>query len=197
MLRELVFPRWCIGCGRDGVLLCRECASSAGGARRARLAGLEVVSCVAYEGLIREAIAEFKRGRRAFADDLALILQPFAGPGMTLVPIPTTRRRRAERGFDQTRLLAEQLRRSCGVRVADFLLRGAGPAQHGRSRVERLAAAGRFRVRRTAASSEDLVLFDDVRTTGATLLDAAATLRAAGLPVRVALTLAWTPEDAR
>ena len=196
LLRSLVFPRECIGCGREDILLCSACRESAGSHRVARLAGLEVISCAPYAGIVREAIREFKRGRRALAGDLAALAHPFAEPGMVLVPIPTTRRRRAERGFDQTRLLARALHETCGVGVAELLARRSQAAQQGRSRAERLAAAGRFRLRRGAsASAGDLVLFDDVRTTGSTLVDAAQTLEAGGFEVVGALTIAWTPEE--
>jgi ComF family protein len=146
---------------------------------------------------MRAAIGEFKHGRRAFARDLASILMPFVGPGMTLVPVPTTRSRRAERGFDQTVLLARVLQRRAGSGVAELLgRRRRSAAQHGRSRTQRLAATGRFCVRHNpAASAGRLVLFDDVRTTGATLADAAETLERSGLHVAEALTLAWTPKE--
>lgn len=196
LLRSLVFPRECIGCGREEVLLCAGCRERARSHRVARLAGLEVISCVPYAGVVREAIGELKRGRRALAADLAALASPYAQPGMVLVPIPTTRRRRAERGFDQTRLLARALRRTCGVGIAELLARRSQAAQQGRSRAERLAATGRFRVRRgVSASAGDLVLFDDVRTTGSTLVDATQTLEAAGFVIAGALTIAWTPEE--
>jgi predicted amidophosphoribosyltransferase len=147
-----------------------------------------------YDGLLRAAIVEFKRGRRAFASDLATLVAPLIDTGTTLVPVPTTRRRIAERGFDQAILLARSLQRRCGVGVAELLCRPRSAAQHGRSRSERLAARGRFALIPAAkASAGSLVLFDDVRTTGATLLDAAEALNDGGFEVREALTLAWTP----
>src|SRR5262249_22937927 len=114
------------------------------------------------------------------------------------VPVPTTRRRRLERGFDQTKLLASELQRRCGLQIADLLKRGRGPAQHGRSRRERLSEGGWFGIsREPSASCAGLVLFDDVCTTGATLVDAAATLEEAGLNVEGALTIAWAPQERR
>lgn len=195
LLLSLVFPRDCIGCGREDVLLCRSCAAATGSSRTGLLAGLQTVSCLPYAGVVRHAITEFKGGRRAFADDLATLIEPFVAPSMTLVPVPTTRRRRAQRGFDQTVLLADLLRRRCGAGVSHLLSRRNDLAQHGRTRAQRLAATERFRVRQpVAAVPGALILFDDVRTTGATLLDAARTLERGGFQLAGALTLAWTPE---
>ena len=194
-LRALLFPRACIGCDRDDLLLCGECARAAGDSRRVTLAGLEAFSCRPYAGALKAAIAEFKSGRRGFALDLAALASPYVDETVTLVPIPTTRRRIATRGFDQTALVARILARTRRIGVSNVLARAKGAAQQGRSRRERLAAIGRFRVRRTAGPHDpELVLFDDVLTTGATLVDAAHTLETAGFVVAGALTLAWAPD---
>jgi ComF family protein len=196
MLLGLVFPRACVGCDRDDVLLCPQCARNAGGDDTSTLGGLRIRSCLPYAGAVRAAVTDFKHGRRAYARDLATILIPFVDASMTLIPVPTTRRRRAERGFDQTVVLARFLERECGVGVAELLGRRGAGAQQGRSRAERLAATGRFCVRRKSAASQGrFVLFDDVRTTGATLVDAAATLERSGVHVSDALTLAWAAKE--
>lgn len=196
--RSLLFPRACIGCDRDGVLLCERCARTSGDSQTMLLGGIRMRAALPYAGLLREAIVELKRGRRGFAGDLAPLAASLVEPGMTLVPVPTTRRRIAERGFDQTILIAKLLVRDHGATVAELLRRSNTAAQHGRSRSQRLAARGRFSCRLNArASPMKLVLFDDVRTTGATLLDAATTLSESGYEVCDAVTLAWTPEDRR
>ena len=196
MLLGLVFPRACIGCDRDDVLLCPKCVGGSDGPQTSRLAGLEIRSCLPYAGVLRAAITDFKHGRRAYARDLAAVLIPYVDANMTLIPIPTTRRRRAERGFDQTVVLARILQRHSGAGVVELLRRRGTGAQQGRSRAERLAATGRFCVRRKPAASQGrFVLFDDVRTTGATLVDAAGTLAQSGVRVSEALTLAWAPRE--
>lgn len=191
---SVLFPRACIGCDRSGLLICERCARDAGAPQRIVLGGIEMNAALPYSGVLRAAIVEFKRGRRAFAPDLAALVAPLLDRAMTLVPIPTTRRRIAERGYDQTVLLARTLQRRGGIGVAEMLCRPHGAAQHGRSRSERLAARGRFALQPAPlASAGPLMLFDDVRTTGATLLDAAKALTDGGYDVREALTLAWTP----
>lgn len=146
-----------------------------------------------YDGALREAIVDFKRGRRAYACDLAALVAPLVDPSMTLVPIPTTRRRIAERGYDQTILLARLLGAHYDIDVAEMLCRRRDAAQQGRSRSERIATTGRFSVDPKSSDRGRLALFDDVRTTGATLLDAARALRDGGYDVPDAVTLAWTP----
>ncbi|MGH7661003.1 MAG: ComF family protein [Vulcanimicrobiaceae bacterium] len=190
----LLFPRACIGCERDGVLLCERCARAGGEAQRIVLGGISMRAALPYDGALRTAIVEFKRGRRSFAPDLAALLEPLVERSMTLVPIPTTPRRIAERGYDQTVLLSRLLQVQCGVDVAEMLRRPSNAAQQGRSRSERIATTGRFAVNTKLVEPRgNLVLFDDVRTTGATLLDAAGALRESKYDVCDAVTLAWTP----
>lgn len=145
-----------------------------------------------YSGAVREAILALKRGERAYLDPLAELLAPLVARGTTVVPVTTTRRRAAQRGFDQARELA---RRVAALRSGSSvdLLRKHGAAQHGRGRVQRLGVHGRFSLRPGAAVPAAALLIDDVVTTGATLCDAAATLAAAGCRVTGAVVVARTP----
>ena len=145
-----------------------------------------------YEGALRTAIVAMKRGERdpldAFADLLAASAPPLDG---VLVPLPTSRHRAAERGFDQSAELARRLAARRGIAFAE-LLRKRGPAQEGRDRARRLAAADRFRLRRGAALPASATLLDDVCTTGATATDAVRVLREAGVAVRRIVFVART-----
>jgi predicted amidophosphoribosyltransferase len=190
VLRPWLFPVWCLGCGAPEVALCAAC-------RRALqpssfVLGHLVVRCAAaYDGIVRDAVLALKRGERAPLDPLGELLAALVPAGVTLIPLPTGRRRAALRGFDQARALAQRVVAQRGGRLVEAL-RKRGPPQHGRSRVERLAASGRFALRPGVALPARAVLLDDVVTTGATLLDAAATLRAAGCRVNGAVVVART-----
>jgi competence protein ComFC len=143
-----------------------------------------------------------KGGRRDVGEQLGIALARLLADrfdhGVALVPIPTTARRRRARGFDQSRLLASAAAGLLRARVFDALEQTAGDAQHGRSRVQRLAASGRFRVRSAAVlQGARVVLVDDVATTGATVRDAAETLERAGARVLGAAVLARAYENDR
>ncbi|GJM44823.1 MAG: amidophosphoribosyltransferase [Gemmatimonadota bacterium] len=105
----------------------------------------------------------------------------FAGAG-ALVPVPLTRDKRRERGFNQPEDFAHALSDvGLGPVRADILTRRrGGRALAGRRRKERAAAvAGAFRAV-AAARSIPLVLVDDVVTTGSTALACVQALRSAG-----------------
>lgn len=110
-----------------------------------------------------------------------------------VLPIPSSAERLAQRGYNPAGLIAREIGRDrCRV---DLLYRPADrPAQRSLRRSERLAnVRGAFAV---AAQHEhllkgrDIVLVDDVMTTGATLYEGARALRRAGVQSVTALVLA-------
>jgi ComF family protein len=195
-LLGLLYPTSCLGCGRARTALCAACAPPPGAVRAFALDGFEVRALGRYGGVLRRAILRSKRGRRdvgaalatAFAERMSAAL-----PARTvLVPIPTAGSRRRERGFDQSVGLARALGARAGRPVLLALRLTARDAQRGRSRRERLAARGRFRCDAPdLVDGIEVVLVDDVVTTGATLRDCAATLAGCGARVRGALVLAY------
>lgn len=101
-----------------------------------------------------------------------------------LIPIPLHRTRLRERGYNQTLELARPLAQALGVPLrADALVRTrATPPQTGLdATARRRNLRGAFAVAPNATLPAHVVVFDDVMTTGATLREAALTLRRAGV----------------
>jgi predicted amidophosphoribosyltransferase len=146
-----------------------------------------------YDGAGRELVARLKyRNHRAslawLATGVAALLDRSDVDAVTW--IPTSRRRRQARGYDQAALLA----RAVGVRLRlpcrDLLIHRPGPPQTGRSADER--RRGPAIAARSGAVPARLAVVDDVVTTGATMAAAARALRAAGAVHLVALAAART-----
>lgn len=135
-----------------------------------------------------------KDGRRDVAEALGRTVAPLIGASQILVPIPSSARRRRIRGLDGVALVARHAAESAGAQVVTALVQCSGGPQQGRTRAQRLAAAGRFLCRGNVTARR-IVLFDDVCTTGATLRDAATAVRAAGGLVEHAVVLAVTKTE--
>ena len=190
---DFLFPAACVECDAVGEGLCARCFPAAA-PLQFDLGGLHCSALGPYCGPLRHAVLALKSGRRDVAEALGIRLSPYvvrARDVAAVVPVPTTVRRRRQRGFDQAELLARIAARDSGLPVVAALAQTAGDAQHGRSRKERLAAVGRFAYGAASlASGMRVLLLDDVVTTGSSLRDCQAALGAAGIRVPAAIVVA-------
>ena len=191
-----MFQTRCAGCDEPGAVICTTCRFSLVGPRP-RLAGLDVRAAVPFTGRARRVVLGLKyRNRRQVARHLAgLVVNAVVADGRQVDVVtwaPTGAGRRRDRGFDQGELLARYVARQLGVPARALLRRSAGSrSQTGRSRSERLAGV-RFDARPGLEGLQVLVV-DDVVTTGATLVAARAALRAAGASAVDLYAVAATP----
>ena len=186
----------CVVCRGPGPALCGACLrrTEPPPVTRVRDVG-PVPALFAYAGhgaRIVQAL-KYRDGRRlvaSLAAGLATRVPVHADDDAIVSWVPTSARRRRERGFDQAELLARALARRLGVRVMPLLRRRPGPAQTGLDRAGRTATAGYAAIARTGAP---VLLVDDVCTTGATLRAAHAALGREGVEVAGCLVVARTP----
>lgn len=170
---------------------------------RSGLRGFDAAYCFgAYEGVLRELIHLYKYGRvRTLARPLAdLVMTAFPRDERldAIVPVPLHWRRRWERGFNQSELLARAVARRTGLPVSGALVRVRATAVQARlsNTGRRRNVAGAFRCRRLGAGSLEgrrILLIDDVMTTGATAAACATALKRRGA-ARVVLLAAARPE---
>jgi ComF family protein len=149
--------------------------------------------------VIRQAIHELKyRNLRAVAPLLAGFLNDFLlenlVPGNVLVPVPIHRKRERERGYNQSFLLSRELGRLNGLPVVDdCLIRSTytHPQARTSSVADRLEnVAGAFTCVDDRLRGKQVILLDDVSTSGATLNACAGTLKSAGAATVWGLVLA-------
>lgn len=205
---DLVLPLACGGCGAPSVRWCAACA----GAFTAEPVvvttrvdpGVPVLSLGRYAGARRQAIVTMKdRGRRDLTVPLGVALargvdrllrwHVIERP-VTLVPAPTRWTAARGRGGDPVTAVATVATRIPGVRVASLLRTKMGARDSvGLSISARQHnVAGRIALRRTARPGTELVLVDDVVTTGATVAESVRVLKQAGFRVAAVLTLTYS-----
>jgi ComF family protein len=164
---------------------CEHCAELFPAFRRGRAA-------VMFRGPARALVMELKyhRGRHVL-EDIEAIFRRSAGMlahvrGAALVPVPLHPRKRRERGYNQSELVARALARAAGggTRVERLLRRVVDtPTQTGFDRPTRRSnLKNAFALARGAGLNprRRYVLVDDVFTTGSTLNSCARELRRAG-----------------
>ncbi len=150
-----------------------------------------------YQGPLADAIRRFKYGGAgSLARPLGALFsdaaRPYCGQIDAVVPLALHPSKLRARGYNPAALLARPVAAGLGVplRVRWLERVRATRSQAGLPRADRQAnVRGAFTA--AAAPASKLLLIDDVRTTGATLTEAAATLSAYGHDV-FTLALAWS-----
>jgi len=206
---NLLFPKWCIGCGKEGDFICSTCRSIprimpplCPRCGKPQPSGILCPGCVSwraeidgirspfrFDGVMRQAIYQLKyRNLRALAEPLAKLLQDYLitnpMPGEVLVPVPLHQKRLRERGYNQSSLLAKELGKLINLPVVDDCLirqRHAPPQTRTSTVDERWSnVADAFTCHDHGLRDKQVLLIDDVSTSGATLDACAAALKAAG-----------------
>ena len=178
-------PPFCLRCSQPLARgdACRRCLASP-------LAIDRIVAPFLMEGAAREAVHRLKYNNlRAIAPTLGALLADFLAArqvrGDILVPVPLHPRRERRRGYNQAALLARDVGERLGIPVvSEALVRSKDtPSQTGRSQAEdrRANVQGSFRCPSPeAVNGLDVLLLDDVCTTGSTLEACSVALREAG-----------------
>lgn len=214
------FPRRCVGCGQVGDFLCPECLGKlprllpplCPKCGRPQASGIVCPICrqrqteidgirspFKFEEVIRKAIHQLKyRNLKAISPCLAELLADYLRsnplPGEVFIPVPLHPRRLRERGYNQSSLLARDLGRSIDLPVIEGCLIRAKQAQPQVRAVNaeerRRNVADAFVCCDERISGKQVILIDDVCTSGATLESCALALKSKGATSVWGLTLA-------
>jgi len=206
-LLDLLFPRYCLGCGQEGGYFCFQCQQEI---KPLRFQISPVISLFSYEGVIKKAIIKLKYH---FVTDLveelsALIIKAISQEKeflwlknlrrrkkVILIPLPLHYRRFNWRGFNQSELLGRKIAEGFGWQLrSDFLIRQKDTQPQvgltGDKRYENVKGAFRINSDSKMINPEyRILLFDDVWTTGSTLKEATKVLKRAGFKKVYGLTI--------
>ncbi len=190
---NLLLPMRCAGCGQPltgaekGV--CRRCLATF----QPVLEG-NILHLGAYQGRLEKAIRALKfHSTRVVAtplgQSLGSAIQAVGWQADLIVPIPLHHSRERGRGFNQAELLAQAVGASLGVPMQTALKRTRATKQQARlerdERMKNLVDA--FAVAKPVTGLE-VILIDDVHTSGTTLTEASLVLIEAGVKrVRLAV----------
>jgi ComF family protein len=207
---DFIFPKQCVGCGREGMFLCATCQKTitrilpplCPKCGRPQPSGVLCPDCVKwsasidgirspfkFDGVIRKAVHQLKyRNLRALSAQLAGFLYEYTVsyplPTDVLVPVPLHSKRLKERGYNQSELLARELSKLTGIPlIEDSLVRQryAGPQARTTSVTERQSnVSGAFTCRNRILKDKAVLLIDDVSTSGTTLDACAGELKKSG-----------------
>lgn len=186
--------------GVEGVILCAVCLERPPLFDKARAA-------VVYNDASRQLVLGFKYGDRLHAVDTFVPWMIRAGQELIdaseiIIPVPLHRRRLRERRFNQSALLAEALAKRTKhlTYIPDAMQRVRNtPPQKGLTAKERSKnVLGAFDVGdcfETQCTGKNILLIDDVFTTGATLNECARVLKKSGAACVHVLTVGHVTKE--
>lgn len=217
---DFLFPRRCVECGALGSYVCRKCIKgikiipspicpvcgkqAVGGKTHPgclKVWGLDgLVAACRYEAVAKKLVRKLKYKQvkdvgKVIGDILASRIWKFElPPEVILVPVPLHSSRKRERGFNQAKFIARDLGRRFSVRIENSLSRSRKTqSQVKLSRTGRIAnVRGAFKVTSNVQiRGKNIVLVDDVYTSGATMNECAKVLKKAGAKSVWGMVLCW------
>ena len=190
-LLDLLLPTRCALCDSLGDAMCSRCAAEFQFASTVVVRdGLIGVVAAKYGAKEQKVLHAFKENGQTslaafIAEPLAEILSPLAVlvESPVLVPVPSSRENYKKRGFTPTRLLGKRVCRdssqSCVLVDALRFQRKVVDQAHLDSEARRGNLSGAM-LSDSRVAGRQVIIFDDVVTTGSTILEASRAVTAAG-----------------
>ena len=194
-------PPFCRRCGRN-IKNIHIAKNICAGCRRTNYSFDRALSPCVYEGVLKELIYQFKYGSRDYlGKTLSRLLIDFIKEYNLevslfdlIIPVPLHKRKLREREFNQAQILSEYLAAGLGIELSTKELIRVHDTRTQTELTDRQRwdnLSGCFAVSRdNKVKGKNILLIDDVLTTGATCSEAAAALKGAGAAVVFVLTLA-------
>lgn len=202
--KDLLYPNLCMFCGTlltrtDSILCCESCEKTLTEIGYSHTAAGDLsVAWAVYDDAVRDAIHKFKFRRRpqlahTFAYLMRKALVNLDGYD-TITWVPTSVLRKQKRGYDQSELLAKALSDLLDIPAVKLLRKiGHNRKQSGLDAARRAKnVCGRYRADAKLAVGRNVLVIDDVYTTGATMSECMKTLKTAGAASCMGLTIART-----
>jgi competence protein ComFC len=201
LLLNLILPCFCIGCGKEGLYICQNCAKNL----KTLIKKQRPLCVYSYESrLVKDMLYAFKYdGIKSLDQTIArlmydfLMQQKYSFDAEWIISfVPMHKTKLEIRGFNQSELLAKSLARLLNLKCCKTLEKTRKTiAQMQLNRNERLVNLnGAFAAGKNIANiaTKKIILIDDVCTTGATLAECKKTLLQAG--VRRVLCIAFAKD---
>lgn len=194
---DLLFPKTCLECGEVGAYICPNCLKKV---RKANFANSNNYAIFRYEGVIRKAIIALKyKFSTEIAKELAAVcaknLKGIKNKKIVLVPIPLHRHRENLRGFNQSEIVGSLIAEKMHWKFEPNLLKRKKATKpqvqlRGEERKKNLHGVFELNPELKLPPSTQILIFDDVYTTGSTINETKRVLEANGFKGVRSLTIA-------
>lgn len=188
-IMDVLWPRTCLGCGREGLYICKDCELFLSEVNMIEVQPQSVISVWEHEGIIEKAI--FKIKYDGCYDILNELLEKAFGrielnlPANTYITyVPMYKKKERMRGFNQAELIAKKVGERISKPMAKFLEKTKNnQSQDNLTVQERLQnVKDSFKYCNSCLEKpKNILLVDDVYATGATMQECIRILKEAGV----------------
>lgn len=207
-LLKLIYPDVCAFCNKiQKESLCKKCEEKIKKYKKDIVIRSknnyfeELISIFKYEGLIREKIIQYKFQDKSYIYNTfaKIILKNEKVCGLLkkydiIIPVPIHRKRKLQRGYNQTQLIAKEIAKNIDIKLCDDVLVKSKNtiAQSKLNKNKRKQnIKGAFRVLDLEKiQGKNILLFDDIFTTGSTVNECSKILKKVGAKTVGVLTIA-------
>ena len=210
---ELFFPKFCFGCQKEKAYLCKDCQAVldiSGFHQKTEISGIEdLYFALEYKSpLLKNLVKNFKY--KPFIKELSKPLASLItahlqlldtsllfydqNSDFVLIPVPLEKRKLKRRGFNQAREIAKEISIFLNLPLIDNALikNKTTKAQVSLSEKERIKnIIGAFECQnQEKIKGKNVLLVDDIYTTGATMREASEVLKKAGAKKIIGMVIA-------
>ncbi len=212
---NMVFPTKCLLCGKNGVDLCLNCIREAPPAERESAEWIFPLYDYRNPAIKKSLWLLKYKGKKRLANVFAEILYEKILEELSelsilenfidtiLIPVPLSAKRYHERGYNQAQLICEEiikinnLRNGVDMQLGKNILVKPKDSEHQahikdrRARLKNIIGSFAIKLEKiNLVKNRNIILIDDILTTGATLSEARKVLKQAGARKIIAFTLA-------
>lgn len=199
ILLEAIFPEKCLGCKKNGVILCDLCLANIRSAERET--ARNIIACFDYrDPIIKKALWDLKyKNKRHIAEILGRELYSrnieeladmkiLSGIPILVIPVPLSKMRKKERGYNQAELIARHFIACAPAETFELAsdavvkIKNTPPQARIANRNKRLAnIKGAFNLKENSQiRGRTIIIVDDITTTGGTINEIMKILKSAG-----------------
>lgn len=180
---DLIYTQKCLGCGcsKNGEILCKTCEKDLKFSTvyaQSVYESVEIYSAFEYGGKLKKLIQQLKfNHKKGTAKILAKLLYEYflkigCRENLIIIPVPSHKQRVLRRGYCQTNLICEEFSQLLNIKTETKILKkikNTKPQYKLSIEKRRKNLAGSFALNLENYSGENILLVDDITTTGATL----------------------------
>ena len=203
---NLIYEQKCFGCGcsKTGETLCKTCEKELKFLTvyaQSVYEGVEIYSAFEYCGTLKKLIQKLKFAHKRNTSKVlaALLYEYFLKIGrdenLIIIPVPSHKQRILRRGYCQTNLICEEFSRLSGLKTETKILKktkNTKPQYKLSIEKRRRNLAGSFALDLKNYNGENILLIDDITTTGATLEEIISLFKNENITNLTALTICKT-----